>query len=98
MACCNKRRAAQRLREARQRVDEANQLGIFRSLKDKNPPSLPDKLLLEYHRKTHMLYAGAMLRRPLNKPFINSIVDLHDNFVKEMLKRRMNHNTPLKKV
>ena len=98
MACCNKRRVAQRLKEAQQRVAEANQIVLFRSLRDKNPPSLSDQLLLDYHRKTHMLYAGAVSRCPLNKPLVNSIVDLHDNFVKEMLARRMKHNTPLKKV
>jgi hypothetical protein len=45
-----------------------------------------------------MLYAGAVLRRPVNKPFVNSTVALHDKFVEEMLNRGIKHNTPLKKV
>jgi hypothetical protein len=67
-------------------------------LKDAHPSSLESKRLLDYHRKTHMIYAGALRHNPPNKPFVNSIVDLHDKFVKEMLKRGIKHNTPLKKI
>jgi len=98
MPCCEKRRKAMRLREARTRSILAANLQVYRSLKDTNPTKLQSKLLLEYHRKTHMLYAGAIKRRPLNKKFINATVELHDRFVKEMLKRGMKHNSPLKKI
>jgi hypothetical protein len=67
-------------------------------LKDAVPSSLNSKRLLDYHRKTHMIYAGALRYNPPNKPFVNSIVDLHNRFVKEMLERGIKHNTPLKKL
>ena len=73
-------------------------LQLLKTFRDSNPRKLNDKLLLEYHRKCHMLYAGNIKRRPVNKKFINSIVDLHNKFVKEMTKRGMNHNSLLKKV
>ncbi len=57
MPCCNKRR---RVIEARRRVLEQSSKKIYSSIRDKNPTSLNDKLLLDYHKKTHMLYAGAM--------------------------------------
>ena len=67
-------------------------------MKDVKPASLVNNLLLDYHRKTHMLYAIAVKRTPPNKTYTNSIVTLHNKFVKEMLKRKMKHNTPLKKI
>jgi hypothetical protein len=67
-------------------------------MKDKVPSSLDTRLLLDYHRKTHMIYAGAIKRHPPNKSFINSIVNLHDKFAKEIIKRGMKHNTPLNKI
>jgi len=95
MACCGKKR---RVAEARRRVLEQNNKKNYKSIQDKNPALLNDKLLLDYHKKTHMLYAGAVLRKPVNKPFVNSTVALHDKFVEEILNRGMKHNTPLKKV
>jgi len=67
-------------------------------MKDVSPSSLKNNQLLDYHKKTHMLYAAAVKRKPQNKVFVNSMVELHDRFVSEMLKRKMNHNTPLKKI
>jgi len=63
-----------------------------------NPEPLPDKLLLDYHRKTHMFYNGAIKRTPPNKSYVNTVVDVHDKFVKAMLKRGMSHNSPLQKI
>lgn len=80
------------------RLLEIDMLKVVRSMKTKNPSSLESNLLLDYHRKTHMLYQGNINRKPVNKDFINSIVALHDNLVREMLKRRMKHNTPLSKI
>jgi len=71
---------------------------MLKGMKDENLSQLPNQRLLDYHRKSHMLYSGNMAHRPINKPFINSVVDLHNRIVKEMLKRGMKHNTPLKKV
>lgn len=75
-----------------------NSIKLFAAFRDLDPKDLGDKTLIEYHRKTHMLYAGNVKRKAPNKQFINSIVDYHDRLVKEMLKRGFNHNTPLKKI
>ena len=103
MACCGKRKAAQRaararLTEAQQKLVEVQQMRTLRLLKDKEPSTLPTKLLIEYHRRTHMLYSGAMRRKPINKNWVNEVVDTHDQYVSEMLKRGIKHNTPLKKI
>jgi hypothetical protein len=95
MPCCQKRR---RVIEARRRLLEENSSKKFSMMRDKDPALLNDKLLLEYHKKTHMLYAGAVARKPVNKPFVNSTVDLHDKFANELLNRKMKHNTPLNKI
>lgn len=71
---------------------------VLFKMKDEKPSSLSTQQLLDFHRKTHMLYEGAKKRKPQNKAFINSMVELHDRFVSEMLKRKMKHNTPLKKI
>ena len=71
---------------------------LFAAFRDLDPKDLGNKTLIEYHRKTHMLYAGNIKRDPPNKQFINSIVTYHDRLVKEMLKRNFKHNTPLKKI
>ena len=80
------------------RLFEVEQLKIVLSMKGKVPSSLTPNQLLDFHRKTHMLYEGNIKRKPVNKSFVNSIVDLHNKFVKEMQRRGMNHNTPLKKI
>lgn len=77
---------------------EFEHLKLAKRMQDQKPSSLNDKQLLDYHKKTHMLYSGNITRSNLNKKFINFIVDLHNSFVKEMLKRGMKHNTPLNKV
>jgi hypothetical protein len=73
-------------------------MALFKSFRDAKPSKLENQTLLDYHRKTHMLYAGNVKRDPPNKQFINSIVSFHDRLVKEMLKRNMKHTTPLKKI
>lgn len=75
-----------------------NSIKVFKSLKDDNPKKLNNSQLSDYHRKTHMLYAGNIKRRPVNKDFINAVVSYHNRLVKEMLKRKMKHNTPLEKI
>jgi uncharacterized protein YbgA (DUF1722 family) len=71
---------------------------IMKAFRDSKPSTLQNAQLLDYHRKTHMLYAANIKREPVNKKFVNYIVSLHNKFVKEMLKRGMNHNTPLEKI
>ena len=80
------------------RILESDMLKVILNMKGKIPSSLKSKTLLDYHKKTHMLYAGNIKRKPVNKEFVNSIVDLHDKFVAEMLKRGMKHTSPLKKI
>ena len=65
---------------------------------DTEPSKLENKTLVDYHRKTHMLYSKSIKSKPLNRKLINNIVNLHDNYVKEMTKRNMNHKTPLRKI
>jgi hypothetical protein len=99
MPCrCQKKRNPKVKKLMQRRLFEIEQLKIARSMKDKAPSSLKDKQLLDYHKKTHMLYAGNIKRKPINKQFVNSIVDLHNTFVDEMNRRGMKHQTPLKKV
>ena len=103
MACCGKRRAAQkaskrRITESQLKLTEVQQIRTLQILKNREPSTVTPKLLLDHHRKTHMIHAGAMKRTPPNTDLINSVVDLHDKFVNELLKRGREHNTPLKKV
>lgn len=80
------------------RILETEMMKIALNMKRTVPSSLTDKQLLDYHKKTHMLYAGNVKRNPVNKSFVNSIVELHDKFVEDMQRRKMNHKTPLKKI
>lgn len=100
MACCNKKvdEMKQLRKQTMFRLLEVEDLKVFNNFKGKVVTSLSNPLLLDYHRKTHMLHSSAMGRRPNNKEFINRIVTLHDRYVEEMLKRGMQHNTPLKKI
>jgi hypothetical protein len=100
MGCCNKRLEQARLarKASMLRILEVEDLKKFNGFKNKPLDSLTNPLLLDYHRKTHMLYSSTMNRRPVNKEFIKRIVNLHDQYVNEMLKRGMQHNTPLKSL
>jgi len=72
---------------------------VFSRLKDLTPillKKLDSKILLDYHRKCHMLYQAHIKRK--DKDFINSIVDIHDMIVKEMERRKFKHKSPLKKI
>jgi len=71
---------------------------MLKGMRDEDLSRLSNQRLLDFHRKSHMLYSGNMAHRPLNKTFINSIVSFHNRVVHEMEKRGMKHNTPLKKV
>lgn len=98
MACCGKAKRAKvkNLMETQSfLLNSLKQLGL---MKDRDPKDLNNKTLNDYHMKTHMLYAGNIKHRPLNKKFINSVVSLHNKLVKEMLNRGMNHSSPLNKV
>lgn len=100
MSCCKKKldEAKQLRKQTMLRLLEVEDLKAFNNFKGKEVTSLTNPLLLDYHRKTHMMYSSAMGRRPTNKEFINRIAGLHDRYVEEILKRGMQHNTPLKKI
>lgn len=100
MACCRKKLEEARLHRklSMLRILEVEDLKVFNLFKGKPVESLNNPLLLDYHRKTHMLYTSVMSRRPVNKDFVNRIVKIHDKYVAEMLKRGIQHNTPLKPV
>lgn len=73
-------------------------LKMMKAMKDANLSEISNQQILDYHRKCHMLYAGNIKHTPVNKTFINSIVTFHNSIVKELLKRNIKHNTPLKKI
>lgn len=98
MACCQKRRKEQVKRLMKRRIFEVEGFSILKLLK-KNPPRLlHDKLILDYHRKTHILYKGAIKHKPLNRIFITQICELHSEFVKELTNRKMEHQTPMQRI
>ena len=94
MACCNKKikKPVMDTKLFKRSLVEATKM------KDANLSQKTNKQLLDYHRKSHILYGGNMKNRPINKQFINSIVELHEQLVKEMAKRKMKHNTQLRKI
>jgi len=75
-----------------------NSQKLLKVLKGTDFSTVGNSTLLNDHRLTHMLYAGLMRYDPPKKKTINSIVNQHDDIVKVMLSRGMNHNTPLKKI
>jgi len=100
MVCCNKKvdEMKQLKKLTMLRLLEIEDLKVFNNFKGRAVTSFDNPLLLDYHRKTHMLYASAAGRKPNNKEFINRIIELHDSYVNEIFKRGITHNTPLKKI
>lgn len=98
MACCKKKVKTNYKKKIKEDKFFNSSKILAESMADANLSDLQNRNLLDYHRKCHMLYGGNMKKKPLNKKFINSIVDLHDRIVKEMEKRKMKHNTPLTKL
>ena len=99
MPCCGDvRRKQKNKRIIARRNFEANAFKHLREMKEKNAESLNKKLLDEFHRKCHMLYSGAIKYKPPNKMFIQQVVELHNQYISEMKKKGMKHNTPLYRV
>lgn len=71
---------------------------IFKSMQNGSLKDVSNSQLLDLHRKCHMLYMANIRHKNLNKKFLNSIVMFHVKIVKEMLRRNMKHNSPLKRV
>ena len=98
MACCGKKKRPQVRRVVEGQSALRNSLKYLTIFKNFKPKLLADKLLIDYHMKTHNLYKGNTNRHPVNKLFINAIVSYHNKFVKEMIKRNIKHITPLNTV
>ena len=56
---------------------------------------LTNPQLVELHRKCHMLHGAWTKKGNVKKEAFEFIVKVHDELVKEMLRRKMNNNTPL---
>ena len=56
---------------------------------------LSNSQLVELHRKCHMLHAAWTKKGNVKKEAFVFIEKVHNELVKEMLRRGMNHNTPL---
>lgn len=65
---------------------------------DATSEPLEDETLIENHKKIHKLYMNSIKKRPLHRKLINIIVEYHDNYANEIIKRNMNHITPLRKL
>lgn len=77
-------------------LKEFETMSALRKLKDYTPASvrkMDKRRLLDYHRKTHMIYNSALSRNPRNEIFLNQIKDLHDMYAMEILRRGMNHTS-----
>ena len=98
MACCGRGRnpKVKALKEEPKVLKHS--LKILQEYKDADPTSFNQKLLQDYHMDIHRLYASTIKRRPINKTFINTIVQLHDKFVNEIIRRKLKHKTPLNKI
>jgi len=97
MACCGGNRKNKLKRLADSKFLKIS-LIVMREMKDANLTKLTDQTLLDYHGKCDMLYTGSLRQSPSNKSLINSIVMIHNTLVNEMEKRKIKHNTPLRKI
>jgi len=99
MGCNCSSRSKERLKNnIKNRLFEVEQLKATRLMKSQNPTLLTDTQLLDYHEKTHALYEGNINRKKINKKLTDFIFDLHNTSVQEMLKRQIDHQTPLNKI
>lgn len=98
MACCGRGRNPRVKTLKEEPTALKHSLKILQEYKDADPTSFNPKLLKDYHMDFHRLYASTIKRRPINRTFINTIVNLHDKFVNEMLRRNINHSSPLNKI
>lgn len=98
MSCCNKRKntAINLLKEEPSFLKDS--IKLFKTFDDVNPSELKNQTLNDYHRKIHVLYAFNIKRRPLIKQLINKIINIHNHFAKEIIKRNLDHNSPIEKM
>lgn len=82
-------------------ISKSEIITTLKKITDTTPKQLTqlsNKQILDYHRKFHMFYNGNINRKPLNKDFINLVVDLHNKVVAELIRRKYKHNTPLEGI
>jgi hypothetical protein len=56
---------------------------------------LTNPQLVDLHRKCHMLHGAWTKKGNVNREAFKFIVNVHEQLVEEMFRRKMNHNTPL---
>jgi len=56
---------------------------------------LTNPQLVDLHRKCHMLHGAWNKKGNVTREAFEFIINVHNELVKEMLRRKMNHNTPL---
>ena len=74
---------------------------LIKNPKSYDPTKVPNDILLDDHRITHMWWSSLKKGKTLrhkdgSKITYNEIKRLHDMIAKEIIKRGMKHNTPLK--
>jgi len=57
--------------------------------------SLTNPQLIELHRKCHMLYGAWTKKGNVKREAFEFLFNVHEKIVEEMLRRKINHNTPL---
>lgn len=95
MPCCQKKRKQKVKQLKERRLWEADAFGSLRLIKGKDINKLNKTMLLNFHRQLHKLYNGAIKHKPFNKGFINEVSIVHNEYVKVLLKRGMEHTSPI---
>jgi len=98
MPCCQKTRKAQIKKLMERRTFEIEGFSMLKRLKSKPHYSLQDSLLLNYHRKTHKLYNQAIKLKPVNRIFINQVIEVHNSIIAELQKREIEHASPIQMI
>ena len=98
MTCCGRKKSTKVKKLKEEPTVLKHSLKILQTYKDADLTTFNQKLLKDHHIELHKLYAKTIKRRPINKTFINTIVQIHNVFVKEMKVRNIKHSTPLNKL
>jgi anaerobic ribonucleoside-triphosphate reductase len=99
MGCmCSKRKREKLQKDVKDKMKEMEHLKLAKNIKDQTPSLLNEKQLIDSYDKIVKLYSENITRKKLNKKLINFIVDLHNEFTKEMLNRGIPTIKPLNKI
>ena len=97
MSCCYKRRKQKVELLLKRRLFEADAYSVIVRIKKKLSSSLQENILFSYHQKAHNIYDEATKLKLPNIKFINNVVEVHNLYATEILRREHEHDTPLKK-